>query len=196
MVKQFLPALRITVLLTIVTGFIYPGIITAICQAVFPSQANGSIVLLDGAPVGSQLIGQTFSKPEYFHGRPSGAGTTGYDGASSSGSNLGPTSRKLIDRVRTAADQFKGENPDAGGPIPSDALTASASGLDPHISPATAHAQIVRIAKARNVEPAKIMEVLDTFVEGRSAGLLGEPRVNVLLLNLALDKTFPVSRYR
>jgi K+-transporting ATPase ATPase C chain len=191
MVKQLLPAFRITLLFTIVTGFIYPGVVAAICQAFLPSEANGSIVLLNGEPVGSRLIGQSFSKPEYFHGRPSSAGSNGYDAGSSGGSNLGPTSQKLIDRVRMAAEQFKAENPDFIGPIPADALTASASGLDPHISPATAEAQVLRVATARGVEPEKVGQLLENLVEHRSVGLFGEPRVNVLVLNLELDKSFP-----
>jgi len=187
MFKQLLPALRIMLFFTILTGFVYPGLVTVLSQVIFPKQANGSLISKNGQVVGSSLIGQNFAKPEYFHTRPSAAGM-GYDGAVSSGSNLGPTSQKLIDRVKASAEQFKAENPAFSDPIPADALTASGSGLDPHISPATAKAQVSRVAGARGVDSAQIQQLVDQLTEGRSLGFLGEPRVNVLALNLALDQ--------
>ena len=187
MFKQLLPALRIMLFFTILTGFVYPGIVTVLSQVIFPKQANGSLISKNGQVVGSSLIGQNFAKPEYFHTRPSAAGM-GYDGAVSSGSNLGPTSQKLIDRVKASAEQFKAENPAFSDPIPADALTASGSGVDPHISPATAKAQVSRVAGARGVDSAQIQQLVDQLTEGRSLGFLGEPRVNVLALNLALDQ--------
>ena len=187
MFKQLLPALRIMLFFTILTGFVYPGLVTVLSQVIFPKQANGSLISKNGQVVGSSLIGQNFAKPEYFHTRPSAAGM-GYDGAVSSGSNLGPTSQKLIDRVKASAEQFKAENPAFSDPIPADALTASGSGLDPHISPATAKAQVSRVADARGVDSAQIQQLVDQLTEGRSLGFLGEPRVNVLALNLALDQ--------
>src|SRR5713226_3002901 len=140
MFQQLLPGLRMTLLMTILTGLLYPGLVTGLCQLMFRDQANGSLVTVNGQVIGSSLLGQSFAKPEYFHPRPSAAGN-GYDGTASSGSNLGPTSRKLIDRVKNDAASFRKENPDYNGPIPSDLLTASGSGLDPHISPASAEAQ-------------------------------------------------------
>ena len=187
MFKQLLPAVRIMLFFTILTGFVYPGIVTVLSQVIFPKQANGSLISKNGQVVGSSLIGQNFAKPEYFHTRPSAAGM-GYDGAVSSGSNLGPTSQKLIDRVKASAEQFKAENPAFSDPIPADALTASGSGVDPHISPATAKAQVSRVAGARGVDSAQIQQLVDQLTEGRSLGFLGEPRVNVLALNLALDQ--------
>ena len=187
MFKQLLPALRIMLFFTILTGFVYPGLVTVLSQVIFPKQANGSLISKNGQVVGSSLIGQNFAKPEYFHTRPSAAGM-GYDGAVSSGSNLGPTSQKLIDRVKASAEQFKAENPAFSDPIPADALTASGSGVDPHISPATAKAQVSRVADARGVDSAQIQQLVDQLTEGRSVGFLGEPRVNVLALNLALDQ--------
>ena len=187
MFKQLLPAFRIMLFFTILTGFVYPGLVTVLSQMIFPKQANGSLISKNGEVVGSTLIGQNFAKPEYFHARPSAAGM-GYDGAVSSGSNLGPTSQKLIDRVKASAEQFKKENPAFSDPIPADALTASGSGLDPHISPATAKAQVSRVAGARGVDSAQIQQLVDQLTEGRSLGFLGEPRVNVLALNLALDQ--------
>jgi potassium-transporting ATPase KdpC subunit len=173
MVKQLLPALRLTLLFAILTGLLYPGLVTAISQLIFPNQASGSIVTRNGLPIGSSLIGQNFTRPEYFHPRPSAAGSGGYDGASSGGSNLGPTSQKLFDRVKTSVEQFRKENPDFDGPIPADALTASGSGLDPHISPANAQVQVTRVAKARSADPG-----LDrsTNTTGRTSGCLSALR--------------------
>lgn len=186
MIEQLLPALRVTLLMTVVTGLLYPGLVTALCQVVLPGQANGSLVNRDGRVVGSALIGQPFAAPQYFHPRPSAAGS-GYDASVSSGSNLGPTSQKLADRVKAGAAEFRQKN-GASGPLPADAVTASASGLDPHISPATAAAQAARVAGARGVSPAQVRRVVARHTEGRDFGFLGEPRVNVLAVNLALDR--------
>jgi K+-transporting ATPase ATPase C chain len=189
--KQLLPALRMTLLMTVLTGLIYPGLVTGICQMVFPNEANGSLIQKNGAVVGSELIGQIFSKPEYFQPRPSAAGSDGYDATASGGSNLGPTNQKLVDRVNTAVAKFHKENPDYTGPIPADLLTTSGSGLDPHLSPASADAQVARVAKARGASEDQIRQLVTRLTEGRDLGFLGEPRVNVLRLNMALDDQFP-----
>ena len=191
MLKQLLPAFRAVLLLTIVTGFLYPGAVTAICQLAFPNQAKGSLVTNGGRVVGSSLIGQQFSKPEYFWPRPSAAGNDGYDPTATQGSNFGPTSQKLADRVKTAAEKFRAANPEYTGPIPADLLTASGSGVDPHISPASAEAQVARVAKARHLDASKVRSLVEARTEGRTLGFLGEPRVNVLELNLALDASAP-----
>ena len=191
--KQIVPAFRAVLLITVVTGLVYPGVVTGLAQALFHDKANGSMVTSNGQVIGSSLIGQNFTKPEYFHGRPSAAGS-GYDGMASGGSNLGPTSQKLIDRVKGDEAAFRKDNPDYNGPIPADLLTASASGLDPEISPASAEAQVARIAKARSVDQGALAKLVDSHVEGRDLGILGEPRVNVLALNLDLDKQYPVKR--
>jgi potassium-transporting ATPase KdpC subunit len=190
MLQQLAPAFRMTVLLTVLTGLIYPGIITGLCQILFNSQANGSLISQNGQIIGSSLLGQNFTRPEYFHPRPSAAGTDGYDPTSSSGSNLGPTSQKLYDRVKASAEQFRKENPSYSGPIPADALTASGSGLDPHISVANAMAQAARVAKARGASTSTIESLIGSTTEGRDLGFLGESRVNVLKLNLQLDREF------
>jgi K+-transporting ATPase ATPase C chain len=193
MLSQLLTAVRFMVLFTVLTGFVYPGVVTALSKMLFPRQASGSLTVQNGAVVGSSLIGQNFTRPEYFHPRPSAAGE-GYDAANSAGSNLGPTSAKLMARVQAAVEAFRKENPDYPGPIPADLLTASASGLDPHISPASAEAQVARVARARGVSTGQVRALLAAHVERRDLGLLGEPRVNVLLLNLALDQHHPAKR--
>lgn len=244
--EQILPGLRIKIFLTVVLGIVYPLVITSISQVAFPHQANGSLVLSGGKVVGSELIGQSFAKAEYFQPRPSSAGS-GYDGASSGGSNLGPTSAKLI-RGTTKTDDKKNDVVDYDGvslrivhycldngipyessvpldqfrdakgnlddvklikafndakaplefkakaPIPADAVTASASGLDPHISPANAEAQASRVAKARGIAADRVKQLIASSTEGPELGLLGEPRVNVLRLNLALDQRFPAKQ--
>lgn len=181
--KQLLPAFRMTLLMTVLTGLIYPAAITGLCQVLFKNQANGSIT-----PNGSSLIGQNFSKPEYFHPRPSNAGNNGYDGTASGGFNDGPTSKKLIDRVTAATAKFHEENPTFQGQIPADAVTASASGLDPEISPANAEAQGARVAKARGMSMEQIQKLIAAHTKFRDLGFLGEPRTNVLELNLAIDR--------
>jgi len=193
MLGQLWPAVRITLVLTVLTGLLYPALVTGIAQALFHKQANGSLIEVNGKVVGSELIGQRFSKPEYFQGRPSAAGD-GYDAANSGASNFGPTNQKLIDRIKADAEKFRKENPDFTGPIPADLLTASASGLDPDLSPASAAAQISRVAKARGIAPAQIQQLVERFTEPRQLGFLGEPRVNVLKLNLALDSAYPAKR--
>ena len=187
--RQMLPGLRMTLVMTVLTGLIYPGIVTGLCQMLFPKQANGSLEYKDGKVIGSTLIGQNFTKPEYFQPRPSAAGN-GYDGAASGGSNLGPTSQKLMDRVKTSVDKFHKENPNFTDTIPADLLTMSGSGLDPHLSPESAYAQVDRVAKARGASVEDIRAIVAQFTEGRDLGFLGEPRVNVLRLNEALDEKF------
>ena len=183
-----------TIVLTILFGLAYPLVFTGLAQVLFPHQANGSLVTVNGRVAGSELIGQSFTKPEYFHGRPSAAGNNGYDAANSSGSNLGPTNQKLVDRVKADVQKFRAENPDYTGPIPADLLTSSGSGLDPHISPASAEAQVARIAKARGVTPDRIAELVAKHTDGRQWGIFGEPRVNVLLLNIDLDQIVPLRK--
>jgi K+-transporting ATPase ATPase C chain len=187
--EQIWPGLRIKLFMTLLLGVAYPLVITGICQVLFPRQANGSLLTIRGKVIGSELIGQNFSRPEYFHSRPSAAGN-GYDATSSSGSNYGPTNQKLIDRVQASVAAFHKENPDYHGPIPADLLTASASGLDPHISPDSARAQAARVAKARGISVEQVNGVIAQFTERPDLGLIGEFRVNVLQLNLALDSQF------
>jgi potassium-transporting ATPase KdpC subunit len=191
MLRQLAPALKMMVLLTVLTGLVYPGVITALCQVLFRNQANGSLVVQNNEVIGSELLGQNFTKPEYFHPRPSAAGTDGYDATASTGSNFGPTNQKLYDRVKASAEQFRKENPDYTGPIPADALTASGSGLDPQISVANVNAQAARVEKARGASASKIESLIASATEVRDLGFLGEPRVNVLKLNLELDRQFP-----
>jgi K+-transporting ATPase ATPase C chain len=189
--EQILPGLRIKIFMTILLGVIYPLAITGISQLIFPHQANGSLVTVGGKVIGSEIIGQNFTKPEYLQPRPSAAGSDGYDATSSAGSNYGPTNQKLVDRVKASIEKFRKENPDYNGPIPADLLTTSASGLDPHLSPDSARAQAARVAKTRGVAVEQINQLIAQFTEGPALGLLGEPRVNVLKLNLALDRQFP-----
>ena len=187
---QLYPAIALLVALTLITGVAYPAVVTAIAQVAFPNQANGSMIVVDGKTVGSSLIGQAFSDPKYLWGRPSAAGVTdanpsGYDANSSGGSNLGPTSKALIDRVTAAVDQLRAAN--ANGPVPVDLVTTSASGLDPEISPAAAEYQVARIAKARGMTEADVRAVIGRHTQQPLLGFLGEARVNVLLVNLDLD---------
>ncbi len=181
------PAIVMTLTLCAITGLVYPGVVTGAAQLLFPHQANGSIVEVDGRPVGSALIGQPFTRAEYFHPRPSAAGE-GYDATASAGSNKGPTDRKLADTlVAGAVERAVAEDGVERGSIPTDMATASGSGLDPHISPANAELQVARVARARGLPSERVRELVARHIEGRQFGILGEPRVNVLLLNIALD---------
>jgi potassium-transporting ATPase KdpC subunit len=197
MLRELRPALVLIVLFTIITGLIYPFVITGIAQVAFPHQANGSLVEQDGKVVGSEVMGQAFSSDNYFHGRPSAtvapdpADSTKtvdapYNAANTAGSNLGPTSKTLIERITKDVEERKGQNPNA--PVPTDLVTASGSGLDPHISPDAALFQVPRVAKARNLPEQRLRQLVNEHIKGRILGLLGEPRVNVLALNMALDR--------
>jgi K+-transporting ATPase ATPase C chain len=187
--------LRVAVVMTAATtlgfGVIYPLAMTALAQLLFPGNANGQIIVRDGRPIGSRIIGQSFSSPAFFHGRPSAAGS-GYDAANSGGSNLGPTNRQLVDAVTAAVTAERGG--ERSDPVPVDLVTSSGSGLDPHISPAAAYFQVARVARARGVADADVRALVAAHVQGRQLRFLGEPRVNVLLLNLALDERWPLTK--
>jgi K+-transporting ATPase ATPase C chain len=189
LVQHLRTAVLLTVVLTVLLGIVYPLLMTGMAQVLFPSQANGSLVRDSaGNVIGSALLAQNFSTPEYFHPRPSLAGTDGYDATASGGSNLGPTNQKLIDAVKDRTAAYRDENGLAADAlVPVDAVTTSASGLDPDISPANALMQASRVARARNMTEDQVRTMVDQYTEGRTLGILGEPRVNVLKLNLALD---------
>ena len=184
--KQLIIAIKATLVLTVLTGVLYPLLVTGLAKVLFPRQAEGSLIRANGKVIGSELIGQRFTRPEYFHGRPDG-----YDGLSSGGSNLGPTSQKLVDRIQGDVRKFRAENPTFTGPIPADLLTASGSGLDPHISPASAESQVPRVATARGLALETVRQLVAVNTASRQFGILGDPRVNVLRLNMALDQTAP-----
>ena len=186
--KHIRPAFVIAVVLTVVTGLAYPAVVTGLAQILFPSQANGSLILKDGKPVGSNLIGQPFDDPKYFWGRPSATSPFPNNAGSSGGSNLGPTNPDLQKAVQGRIDALKAADPGNTAPIPVDLVTASGSGLDPHISPAAALYQVQRVAKARNLTGEAGRGLVEAHTAGRQFGILGEPRVNVLTLNLALDQ--------
>ncbi len=188
MLAQFRPAIMIFLILTVITGLIYPLVITGMAQIFFSHQANGSIIKINGISIGSELIGQYFNDPKYFWGRPSSTTPVPYNAASSSGSNLGPGNRVLTDVVLERIQTLTQSDPTNHQPIPVDLVTASGSGLDPHISLAAAMYQAARVARNRNLELATVIELIDQYSENQQWGFLGEPRVNVLLLNLALDR--------
>ena len=187
MLAHLRPAIVSLILLSVVTGLAYPALVTVIAQVVFPYQANGSLIVEDGKTVGSALIGQPFDDPKYFWSRPSATSPFGYNAGASSGSNLGPTNPALIEAVKGRVDALRAADPGNTAPVPVDLVTSSGSGLDPHISPAAALYQVGRVAKARKLEPDAVRQLVERHTEGRQLGLLGEPRVNVLQLNLALD---------
>jgi K+-transporting ATPase ATPase C chain len=197
MLREIRPAIVLVVALTLITGLAYPLAMTGLAQVLFPYQANGSLIVKDGKVIGSELIGQLFSEDRYFHGRPSATVKPDpndssktveepYNAANSGGSNLGPTNKALIDRVKDSVDKLRAENPNA--PVPIDLVTTTAGGLDPHISPAGALFQVPRVARARNISEDRVRQLVEQHVEGRLFGLLGEPRVNVLAVNMALDQ--------
>jgi K+-transporting ATPase ATPase C chain len=188
--KNLITATLMTIVTTVLLGLIYPLAVTGIAQIIFPDKANGQLITKHGVVVGSRIIGQAFAGPGYFHSRPSAAGAAGYDASASSGSNLGPTSQKLIDRVKADVEKRQAENP--GTLVPVDLVTTSASGLDPHISPAAADFQIPRVARERGLTEIDVRQMVQAHIEDRALGFLGEPRVNVLELNLDLDNRKPM----
>lgn len=188
MLKELRPALVLFLVLSLLTGIAYPLAVTGIAQLAFPWQANGSLIVRDGKPIGSDLIGQPFSDPRYFWGRPSATTPQPYNGLASSGSNLGPTNPALTDGLKARVAALRSADPGNTAPVPLELVTASASGLDPDISPAAAHFQAERVARARGLEPQRVRQWIERFTQARTLGLLGQPRVNVLQLNLALDE--------
>jgi K+-transporting ATPase ATPase C chain len=191
--KNLLTAILMTIVTTVLLGLIYPLVVTGLAQVIFPAQADGSLIKrADGTVIGSSLIGQPFSSPGYFRSRPSAAGANGYDADASSGSNLGPTNRKLIERVKADVEKLQAENP--GKSVPIDLVTTSGSGLDPHISPAAAEFQVPRVARERGISEEQARQIVAAHTEGRQFGFLGEVVVNVLELNLDLDSTVPMKK--
>jgi K+-transporting ATPase ATPase C chain len=186
--SEIVPSLRMLVMLTVVTGIAYPLVITGVAQVAFPHAANGSLIVVDGKTLGSELIGQPFDDPKYFWSRPSATSPQPYNGASSSGSNQGPRNPALADAVKDRIKALRDADPGNASPVPVDLVTASGSGLDPHISVAAADYQVARVAKARAMAPERVLDLVGRATEGRTLGILGEPRVNVLALNLALDR--------
>lgn len=191
MKKNLLISIGMTIATTIVFGLIYPMVVTGLAQLIFPHKANGQLIAQEGKVVGSSIIGQGFSSPQYFHSRPSAAGN-GWDAANSAGSNLGPTNQKLLDRVKGDVASAQADNP--GTPVPIDLVTTSASGFDPHMTPAAADFQLLRVAKARGTTVDQLRALVTKHTEGRQLGFLGEPRVNVLELNLELDQQYPPTK--
>lgn len=192
MKKNLMTAILMTIVTTILLGLVYPLVVTGLAQVLFKDKANGQLIERNGVVIGSKLIGQPFSSPGYFRSRPSAAGAAGYDAGASSGSNLGPTSKKLIDRVKADVEKLQAENP--GKPIPVDLVTTSGSGLDPHISPAAAEFQVPRVARERGMSEDQVRQLVTAHTQGRQFGFLGEPGVNVLLLNLKLDEVKPLRK--
>ncbi len=191
--KNFVTAILMTIVTTILLGLAYPLVVTGLAQVIFPDKANGQLIRnAEGTVIGSRLLGQPFSSPGYFRSRPSAAGASGYDASASSGSNLGPTNQKLLDRVKADVEKLQAENP--GKPVPIDLVTTSGSGLDPHISPAAAEFQVPRVARERGMSEDELRRIVAAHTEGRQFGFLGEPRVNVLELNLDLDNRKAVER--
>jgi potassium-transporting ATPase KdpC subunit len=189
--RNLVAAILMTIVTTVILGIIYPLAMTAVAQVTFTDKANGQLIELNGRVVGSRIIGQGFTKPGYFHSRPSAAGM-GYDAANSAGSNLGPTNKKLIDAVKANVDAARNENPNVSVPV--DLVTASASGIDPHLTPASADFQVPRVARERGISKAELRHIVSAHTEGRQFGFFGEPRVNVLELNLALDAAHPMPK--